>query len=423
MLWVDKYKPNNISDFIGNKINIKIINNFLKNWAKITNNKEKVLLLSGKPGVGKTTISHLLAKKNKYKVYELNTSDIRTKNKLKETIYNLINCKSFFYIKNLIILDEIDGLLGNSDYGGMQFILEIIEITKIPIICICNNTDKIKNLINKCIHLKFLPPKLDEIKLYINKIALLEKISISDKTLIKLIQYKNFDIRNIIITLQFLAKNNNKIKYDSKSKNIIKNEIETKDNIWNNIPKFYNNDLDINNKLNLYFEDPFMSSNMTYQNIYKISNNFDEIEETLTYFSDSDILDNYISKNQDYKLMPYHGILSTISPSIILKNPKIPKFLQGPIYLSKYTKINTKQNFLNKIKISKDKLDLLVILLSKPLINYNINAIDDVIHFMNIYKINIDEYKTIMDFYPNINIKINSKIKSSLTKKWNKINI
>ena len=421
MLWVDKYKPNNISDFIGNKQNVKIINKFLKNWVNIKNNKEKVLLLSGNPGLGKTTISHLLSKINKYKVYELNTSDVRTKKKLKETVYNLINFKSFFGIKNILILDEIDGLLGNNDYGGMQFILEIIEITKIPIICICNNTDKIKKLANKCIHLKFIPPTLHEIKSYINKIALLEKISISDKTLTKLIQYKNYDIRNIITTLQFLAKDNKKIKYDSNSKNIIKNEIEKKDNIWNNIPKFYNNNLDINNKLNLYFEDTFMSSSMTYENIHKISNNLDEIEESLTYLSDSDILNNNILNYQDYKLMPYHGILSTISPSIIFKNPKVPKFLKGPIHLSKLNKINSNQDFLNKIRISNDKLDLLVILLSNPLINNSTNGIDQVLNLMDLYKINIDDYKKIMEYYPHI--KINSKIKSSLTRKWNKINI
>ena len=64
--WVDKYKPQNLEEVIGNK---NIINKIDK-WVNVFKDNslqydgfKNAILLSGAPGIGKTTIAHLILKK------------------------------------------------------------------------------------------------------------------------------------------------------------------------------------------------------------------------------------------------------------------------------------------------------------------------------------------------------------------------
>ena len=55
-------------------------------------------------------------------------------------------------------MDEVDGVSGNNDRGGIQALIKIIKTTKTPIICICNDrqSQKVKSLANHCYDLKFI---------------------------------------------------------------------------------------------------------------------------------------------------------------------------------------------------------------------------------------------------------------------------
>ena len=57
-------------------------------------------------------------------------------------------------------MDEVDGMSG-SDRGGIADLIQTIHISKIPIICICNDAynTKIKSLLNHCLDLKFYRPQ------------------------------------------------------------------------------------------------------------------------------------------------------------------------------------------------------------------------------------------------------------------------
>ena len=41
--------------------------------------------------------------------------------------------------KHVLIMDEVDGMAGNEDRGGVAELIQLIKTTRIPIICICNN--------------------------------------------------------------------------------------------------------------------------------------------------------------------------------------------------------------------------------------------------------------------------------------------
>ena len=65
-----------------------------------------------------------------------------------------------------VIMDEVDGMAGNEDRGGLQELVQLIKSTKIPIICICNdrNSMKMRTLANHCFDLRFQRPRLEQIK-------------------------------------------------------------------------------------------------------------------------------------------------------------------------------------------------------------------------------------------------------------------
>jgi replication factor C subunit 1 len=98
-MWVDKYKPQRSSDLIGSTETMKKLSDWLKSWEDVhvkktrtipfakENPGAKAALISGPPGIGKTSIATILAKEFGYEVLELNASDTRNKKLVSEVSY------------------------------------------------------------------------------------------------------------------------------------------------------------------------------------------------------------------------------------------------------------------------------------------------------------------------------------------------
>ena len=68
--------------------------------------------------------------------------------------------------KHVLLMDEVDGMAGNEDRGGLQELIALIKSTEIPIICICNdrNNPKMRTLANYTYDLRFPKPRIEQIK-------------------------------------------------------------------------------------------------------------------------------------------------------------------------------------------------------------------------------------------------------------------
>lgn len=66
-------------------------------------------------------------------------------------------------------MDEVDGMAGNEDRGGLQELVQLIKTSRIPIICICNdrNSPKMRTLAGYCFDLRFQRPRLEQIKVFV----------------------------------------------------------------------------------------------------------------------------------------------------------------------------------------------------------------------------------------------------------------
>jgi len=101
---VDKYSPKTMADIIGHKEQITQILTWLQGWSNSLPEKRGILV-TGPPGIGKTTSIHLIAVAAGYKVTEYNASDTRSVSVLRGLI--ALGVKRL--VKEVIVMDEVDG--------------------------------------------------------------------------------------------------------------------------------------------------------------------------------------------------------------------------------------------------------------------------------------------------------------------------
>lgn len=152
--WIEKYRPKSFAEVVDQEeakytlaswicTRYKAPREFCARWGKKRDkeiSEAKAVLLAGPPGVGKTTIVHALAREINYELIELNASDVRTAERIKQVVGRGLRESSLFgYGGKLVLFDEVDGLHVKEDLGGLEAIIEIIETAKVPIVMTANN--------------------------------------------------------------------------------------------------------------------------------------------------------------------------------------------------------------------------------------------------------------------------------------------
>ena len=201
-MWSEKYRPNNLRDMIGNEEAKESIVNWLGKWMK----GSKPVLLVGPPGIGKTTLATICAKQFGYDLIGLNASDIRNKQRIQEILGPVLGNASVLG-KPMIFVDEVDGIHGRADYGGVETLIDILKEPTVPIVLAANNdkSDKMKSIkkVTKTIQMRPIPPRL--LRLYLEAILKKEGESLSLGTTVKLILQSRGDIRSMLNSAQALV--------------------------------------------------------------------------------------------------------------------------------------------------------------------------------------------------------------------------
>ncbi len=144
----EKYRPKRYSEVKNQEIAISKLKAFVSTFGI---SPKKALLLYGPAGSGKTTMAHVIANELNYEIFELNSSDLRNRQKLDEVLKPSTQQHSLFSKGKIILVDEVDGVT-TTDYGGLAELIVLIERTKFPIIITCNDVwqNKFSLLRSKC---------------------------------------------------------------------------------------------------------------------------------------------------------------------------------------------------------------------------------------------------------------------------------
>ena len=213
LLWVEKYRPKKIEDIIGNE-EAKAM--FVE-WLNSKRRSKKAVLLYGPPGVGKTALANAAAKEFGFTIIEMNASDTRSEKAINEvakpaTSYvALDNFSSQTQNKgNLLFLDEVDGIAGNEDRGGVGAIIKIVEEARVPVIMAANDPDveKLRPLKKVCLLVRFHQIRIPLVIALLQKICLLEHVKAEFEALERIAQNSRGDVRSAINDLQSLSEEN-----------------------------------------------------------------------------------------------------------------------------------------------------------------------------------------------------------------------
>lgn len=107
-------------------------------------------------------------------------------------------------------MDEVDGMAGNEDRGGIQELIQLIKNSKVPVICMCNdrNHPKMRSLVNYCFDLRFNRPRVEQIKAAMMSVCFKEGIKITGDALGDIIVGSNQDVRQVLHNLSMWAVKN-----------------------------------------------------------------------------------------------------------------------------------------------------------------------------------------------------------------------
>ena len=195
MYWTDLYRPKNFEHIIGNEeIRLNVLK-WLVKWFPGT----KPLLLIGPPGVGKTTIVKILSSLLNYDLIELNASDTRSGPLLEKLITPLYNNTSLFGKKILLFFDEVDGIYGREDSGGLEILINIVKASNFPIIFVANsNNIKLKNLSKLCKIFKFQHISANLLMMFLNYVLFKQGNSLSFDDKKWIVEKSNGDVRTML---------------------------------------------------------------------------------------------------------------------------------------------------------------------------------------------------------------------------------
>ncbi|XP_074880697.1 replication factor C subunit 1 isoform X3 [Buteo buteo] len=482
LLWVDKYKPVSLKAIIGQQGEQSCANKllrWLRNWHKNTSedgqaktNKTggkddgtgfKAALLSGPPGVGKTTTASLVCKELGYSYVELNASDTRSKNSLKEVVAESLNNTSIKDFcsgtsssvsgKHVLIMDEVDGMAGNEDRGGIQELIGLIRNTKIPIICMCNdrNHPKIRSLVHYCFDLRFQRPRLEQIKGAMMSIAFKEGLKIPPPAMQEIILAANQDIRQVLHNLNMWCAKDKSLTYDEAKTDASRAKKDLKLGPFDVVRKVFATGeeasrMSLIDKSDLFFHDYslaplFVQENYVHVKPAAAGGNLKKHLVLLSRAADSicdgDIVDKQIRSKQNWNLLPTQAIYASVLPGELMRG-YMSQFPVFPSWLGKFSSTGKHDRIIQELAmhmslrtqmckktVNMEYLPYLRDAVVQPLKDFGADGVQEAITFMDSYCLMKEDIENIMEIStwggkPSPFSKLDPKVKAAFTRAYNK---
>ena len=193
-LWVEKYRPTTLENYVGNENIKKSISQYLEQ------NDIQNLIFYGPAGTGKTTLAKLIVKNLNCDYLYINASDERGIETIRDKVSGFASVASFKPLK-VIILDEADFLTIQAQ-ASLRNIIETFSRTT-RFIMTCNYIERVIDpLQSRCQTLKVIPPSKQDIAYHVMDILTNEELGMGADDLKLVINQHYPDIRKVLNTLQ-----------------------------------------------------------------------------------------------------------------------------------------------------------------------------------------------------------------------------
>ncbi|GAQ81032.1 hypothetical protein KFL_000690130 [Klebsormidium nitens] len=468
-LWTTKHRPRKVAELVGNGNQIYRLREWLvkwesrhlqpalpkggkkgasgsgggRGWGGGKNNaddEKKAALLSGPPGLGKTSAATILCEEMGYEVMEVNASDARgkadrdvqkgmggsTSNMVKELITN--RSLSGSGKKLALIMDEVDGMSGG-DRGGVQDLIQSIQKSKIPIICICNDkyNQKIKSLVGHCMELNFQKPNKQQIARRLAEVAGKEGMHVEERALDALVESVQCDIRLALNHLQFMRVRSTSLNYSdvqSKMRTGAKDVDLSPFNVTDRLFSPSAVQLSLSDQINLAFADADLLPLMVQENYVNFRpsrgglDRMDALASCSDWISDGDLVSRQVRGRGRWDLMPFGCVTSTVASCAHIRGQREPllpnerNFNRFSAWLGKNSSANKNSRILSELQthmlvsgncsasrsaVRQDYVPILSALLTMPLRKYDKDGVEPVIELMNEYSLTREDWGNMLD--------------------------
>jgi len=197
LAWIIKHRPTTLSKVVGDEA--RLVQSFLD-----SGNLPHFLFYSRHPGTGKTTIAKALIKDLQTDYLEINGSDERGIDTIRDKIKYFVSTKnSVEGVKKIVFMDEMDSMTRIAQ-EALRNMMERFASNAIFILT-ANYFEKIIEPVkNRCEVIAFGQPPKDEIAVYIKGICTVENLEFDDEGVSELIDTYYPSIRKMVSVLQQL---------------------------------------------------------------------------------------------------------------------------------------------------------------------------------------------------------------------------
>ena len=216
-LWVEKYRPKKLDEYVGNEHLKQKVSDYL------SSGDVPHLLFFGKAGTGKTTLAKLIVNSINCDYIIINASDENNVDTVRNKVKSFASTVGFKDLK-VIILDEFDYMTPNAQ-AILRNLMETFS-KHCRFILTCNYIEKVIDPIqSRCQTFQIVPPTKKDVAVQISKILGSENVKFEPKELVPIIDSSYPDIRKVINTCQLNSSNGN-LKVDTQ--NILDSDIKVK---------------------------------------------------------------------------------------------------------------------------------------------------------------------------------------------------
>ncbi|KAL4312171.1 hypothetical protein GQ457_01G045390 [Hibiscus cannabinus] len=490
--WTEKYRPKSTNEITGNQSLVKQLHDWLAQWnkqflgsgSKGKGKKQndagakKAVLLSGTPGIGKTTSAKLVSQMLGFQTIEVNASDSRGKadakiskgiggsnaNSIKELVSNEalgVNMDRSKHPKTVLIMDEVDGMSAG-DRGGVADLIASIKISKIPIICICNDrySQKLKSLVNYCLLLSYRKPTKQQMAKRLMQVANAEGIQVNEIALEELAERVNGDIRMALNQLQYMSLSMSVINYNDIRQRLLSSSKDEDISPFTAVDKlfgFNGGKLRMDERIDLSMSDPDLIPLVVQENYINYKPNsigkddsgikrLNSIVRAAESIGDGDIVNVQIRRYRQWQLSQTSALSSCIIPAALLHGQRETleqakrNFNRFGGWLGKNSTMGKNYRLLEDFHVhflasrvscsgrETLRLEYLTVLLERltnPLRDMpKDEAVKQVLEFMNVYSISQEDFDTVVGLskfqgHPNPMEGIPPAVKTALTKAYN----
>jgi len=410
-LWVDRYKPTKLSEVIGHKETLEDLYKWLSTWTPTS----KSILITGPPGIGKTTLAHLIAKRCRYEVVEVNASEDRSAAAIRKLFQTATTAS--LDTPRMMILDEVDGM-SSGDRGGIAAIASALPTCTFPVLCIANekgNLQKMRPLAAVCTTLKMARPVKSTIaKAIYAKLITPLKLPLTLKALEDLVEQSGNDIRSVINTLQFYTSST--VVSSGEKDGLLRLDA------FSAAGKLFNSSAPLAVRSELVFVDYGMVPLMVGEAYIAASkSSIERCAAAADAYTFYDVLDTKIYRGQHWDLMP-HAVQAVVATATEAGGPAPWNLF--PTWLGKQSKGAKHRRWMRDLsrRLGSDAIDAKE-LLCRHLFRPAAIAKDIVAQLDDLHMNRDDMLEVLPDTLfegDEALVKLDTKTKSAITREWNK---